>query len=283
MQPATAVSTHGDAAAMQPAEDLEVLLIRLGPRSFGVPLAHVRYVAPMPHDFTCCGTDAAEHFVFEGSPLAYVPLWDRLGQKSAYAEYVEMQAMLPQRRQDHLDWMTALENSIRTGTPFAKARNPHECAFGKWFYGYHAKDRRLSLLFGQFEQPHATIHALADRLLAMAEAGQGGESLRAFEEAKSTTLATLMRLFDSAQELVTELQRRIAVIVSDGAETCALGADGVQDIVTLPADQVKRNAGRASTAGSQATSALIILDDHAVVPLLNWRTFCAGDALTAEA
>lgn len=276
MQPATTASAQDHPAALPATADLEVLLIRLGGRSFGVPLADVRYVAPMPVDFPCDGGDAAEHFVFEGSPLAYVPLWDRLGQKSAYAEYVDMQAMLPQRRQDHLDWMAALENSLRTGTSFTKARDPHECAFGKWFYAYRAKDRRLSLLLGQFEQPHAAIHALAGRLLAMVDAGQGGESLRAFDEAKNTTLAMLMRLFDSAQELVAELQRRIAVIVSDGADTCALGADGVQDIVTVPAAQVKHGMGHASAAGGQATAALLVLDERTVVPLLNWRMFCAG-------
>lgn len=255
-------------------EDLQILLIKLGDHSFGVPLAHVNYVAQIPPDFTSRGAEVGRHFVFEGSPLAYVSLWDTLGQKSAYAEYEEMQAMLPQRRQDHLDWMSALDDSIRTGTPFSKARNAHDCAFGKWFYSYRAKDRRLSLLLMQFEQPHAAIHALADKLLGLSGAGHGEDALLAFEEAKNTTLAKLMELFNSAQELVVELQRRIAVIVSDGENTCALGADSVRDIVTAPQECVKANTGNAAGMESQATSALIILDGHDVVPLLNWRKFC---------
>lgn len=271
MQQSVPVSLRHDAAAL-PAGELEVLLISLGARSFGVPLSHVRYVAPMPADFGCCGGDAEDHFVFEGSPLTYVSLWDRLGLQSEYAEYGEMQSMLPQRRQDHLDWMAALEDSIRNGTSFAKARDPHQCAFGKWFYGYRAKDRRLALLLGQFETPHAVIHALADRLLGQAEAGQRGEALQAFDEAKNTTLAMLMKLFDLAQQLVAELQRRIAVIVADGDDTCALGADGVRDIVTVSADRIKQ--GRAADTGTSATSALIVLDERNVVPLIGWRSFC---------
>ncbi len=255
-------------------DDLQILLITLGAHSFGVPLAHVRYVSQVPSDFVCRGAEVGHHFVFEGSPLAYVSLWDTLGQKSAYAEYEEMQAMLPQRRQDHLDWMSALEESIRTGIAFSKARNAHDCAFGKWFYSYHAKDRRLSLLLMQFEQPHVTIHALADRLLGLSGAGHGEDALHAFEDAKNTTLAKLMELFDSAQKLVVELQRHIAIIVSDGENTCALGADSVRDIVTIPPECVKENTGKAAGIESQATSALIILDDHDVVPLLNWRKFC---------
>ncbi len=269
MQTKPPLPLSSDSAAVTDGGDLQILLIRLGARSFGVPLADVRYVATMPSDFASSGAEAEDHFVFEGSPLSYVSLWDTLGLKSEYAEYGDMQAMLPLRRQDHLDWMNALENSIRTGTPFTKARSPHECAFGKWFYGYHSKDRRLSLLLGQFETPHATIHSLADKLMGLTETGQSSDALRAFDDAKHGTLATLMKLFDSAEELVVELQRRIAVIVAAGDNTCALGADGIRDIVSVPAAQVKHHSG---TAGG-ATSALLILDERTVVPLLNWRGF----------
>ena len=255
-------------------DDSQILLIKLGARSFGLPLNYVSYVAKMPSDFVSRGAEVDHHFVFEDTPLSYVSLWDRLEQKSAFAEYEEMQTMLPQRRQDHIDWMSALENSIRTGTPFSKARNPHECAFGKWFYNYHAKDRRLSLLLGQFEQPHAIIHSLADSLLGLSEAGHSEEALRSFEEAKNTNLAMLMELFAAAQELVVELQRRIAIIVSDGENACALGADGVSDIVTITPDAIKENAGKGFGIESQATSGLIILEDHNVVPLINWQNFC---------
>lgn len=247
---------------------MEILLIRIGGRRFGVPLAHVRYVAPMPSAFVSCGEGREDYFVFEGEPLTYVSLWDLLRLQSEYAEYEEMQAMLPQRRQDHLDWMSALEDSLRNGTTFAKARNPRECAFGRWYYSHHSRDRRLSLLMGQFEAPHAAIHNLADRLLGTAESGQGNAALAAFEEAQNTTLATLMRLFDSAIALVEELQRRIAVIIADGDNTCALGADGVLDIVDIPPERFKHDVNV-----TRATAGLAILEDQTVVPMLNWQAF----------
>lgn len=274
MQPSKPDSMSSKTESIPASGDLQVLLIKLGENSFAVPLAQVNYVTQMPSDFVSCGADVGHHFVFEGNPLSYVSLWDTLGQKSGYAEYEEMQTMLPLRRQDHLDWMTALEESIRTGGAFTKARSAHDCAFGKWFYGYRAKDRRLSLLLAQFEQPHNSIHGLADKLLGLSEAGHVADALRLFEEARTTTLAMLMGLFDSAQKLVVELQRRIAIIVSDGDNTCALGADGVRDIVTIPAECVKKNTGKAGEMESQAASALIILDGHDVVPLLNWPKFC---------
>lgn len=79
------------------AEDIEVLLINLGRHIFALPISQVRYVAPMPADFVCCGDDVAKYFAFEGEPLTYVSLWDALGSTSQYAEYEELQTMLPQR------------------------------------------------------------------------------------------------------------------------------------------------------------------------------------------
>lgn len=261
------------------AQDMEVLLVKVGQRLLGVPLADVRYVAPMAADFKYGGADGEAHFLFEGNPLAYLSLWDRLNVKSAYGEYVELLELLPQRRQDHLDWMAALEESIRGGNQFTKARNPRDCAFGKWYYGHRFDDRRLSLLMGRFEQPHAAIHGLADRLLGQAEAGRRADALAAFEEAQATTLALLLKLFDSAQELVVELQRRVGVIVTDEARTCALGADGVSDIVTIAADRVKPNTHAA--AGADAFSALLVLDERTVVPLLDWKSLLAGSPTAA--
>lgn len=260
------------------ADDLPVLLFRIGGHSFAIPLSHVRYVAPMAADFVASGSEAEKYFVFEGEPLDYLSLWDQLGLKSEYLEYQDMQSMLPQRLQDHIDWMGALESAIRNGTQFTKARDPHECAFGKWFYAYHAHDRRLALLLGQFEQPHATIHSLADKLLGLAEHGQTAEALRCFEEEKQTTLATLLRLFDAAGKLVTELQRRIAIVAASDGVACALGADYVLDIVTVPSSRLRATAKRAAEGRSLPVSQLIVLEDQSVVPLLDWRSFFAAAA-----
>jgi len=258
---------------MSDTENLSVLLIRLGKRDFALPLDQVRYVAPLPADFSYAGDQAEDYFLFEGGALRYVSLWDGLKQESTYQEYVELLSMLPQRRQDHLDWMGALETSLRQGVPFGKARSPYECAFGKWYYSYKPSDRRLTLLLGQFEMPHARIHGLADRLLGLVDQGRREEALAAFDEAEHTVLKDLMRLFDAARELVTELQRRIVVIVGDGQKSYALGADGVRDIVDVAADRVQRNA--IEVGGAAGGPTLLILEDGRVVPLLDQAMFVA--------
>lgn len=250
---------------------LDILLIKIGSRPFGLPLSKVNHICQIPSNFHSYGDEVDSHFVFQGNPFPYYSLWNLLGLKSEYLEYEEMHPMLAQRRQDHLDWMNALEDTIQNGTPFSKARNPHECAFGKWYYNYRAKNLRLSLLLSQFEQPHAEIHRLADRLLGMVEAGQKGAALQIFQETKKTTLAELFELFEATQAIISELQRRIAIVLVNGNDACVLGADGVVDIVTTSEDRIKPSGG----VGTAALSSLIVLDEKTVVPLLNWCAFFA--------
>lgn len=255
---------------------LEILLLGLGNKLYGVPLKNVRYVARVDPSFAASGAGVADYFVFEGEPLTYVSLWDALGAESAYTEYHELQSMLPQRKQDHLDWMAALEQSLRQGVPFTKARSPRECAFGKWYYAHNTDDLRLETILRQFDQPHARIHGLADQLLGLADAGQRDEALRLFERAKQTTLSELLKLFESACQLVVELQRRVAIVVAEGDASCALGADMIRNIVTVPVERIKRNASH-----SAAVSVLAILDDQSVVPVLNWEALMEQSTITA--
>lgn len=257
---------------MSGADEMEVLLVHLGKHDFALPLRQVRYVSAMPADFSHAGADAEDFFLFEGTALSYVPLWDVLKQESSYKEYADLLEMLPQRQQDHRDWMGALETSLRQGVAFSKARNAHDCAFGKWYYSYKPTDRRLALLLGQFEIPHVHIHGLAERLLGLAEQGRRDQALAEFQEAEHTVLADLMRLFESAKALVTELQRRIVVIVGEGERAYALGADGVRDIVAVPPERVQRNS---ASGGAGRGQTLLILGDGRVVPLLDEAAFCA--------
>lgn len=247
-------------------DEQALLLVQIGQRQFALTLSEVRHIVPLPHDFPFGGAGVAEYYPFEGEPLRFVSGWDVMGAQTEYQEFAELQPMLPLRRQDHIDWMAALDMSIRTGAAFSKARDPHECAFGKWYYGYHAKDRRLSVLLSSFEQPHAHIHGLADQLLGLAEAGKRDEAIAGFETAKETTLANLLDLFDTTGQLLGALQRRIVIILESGDTRCALGVDMVLDIVTVANSKItheKRHGG--------VCPRLAMLTDENIVPFFLWQ------------
>lgn len=252
----------------------EYLLFRVGKQTFSMQMGHVNYVAQMSNDFAYAGKHAESHFVFDGQPVSYLSVWDKLGLESEYVEYANLLAMLPQRLNDHVEWMAALAESLRSGVPFTKARSPYECAFGKWYYAHRADDRRLSILLDQFEQPHAQIHALADQLLALSAEGKSQAALQRYEEAEHTTLAMLKKLFHSTEALVADLQRRVAIIVSDGQDRCALGVDGIVDIINVPADRIRANNHWDKKHPVQSvTAGMLVLDDGHIAPIINWLSF----------
>jgi len=256
-------------------DEQALLLVQIGQRQFALTLSEVRHIVPLPHDFPFAGAGAAEYYPFEGEPLRFVSGWDVMGAQTEYQEFAELQPMLPLRRQDHIDWMAALDMSIRTGAAFSKARDPHECAFGKWYYGYHAKDRRLSVLLSSFEQPHAHIHGLADQLLGLAEAGKRDEAIAGFETAKETTLANLLDLFDTTGQLLGALQRRIAIILESDDTRCALGVDMVLDIVAVANSKITLE-----TRHGVVCPRLAMLTDERIAPFFLWQEQLVKSAVT---
>lgn len=255
---------------MLPNQDLHTLLINVGVKEYALLLDEVRHLSPLPTDFQYSGRDVAEFYVFEKTPLSYFSLWDILKHTSAYEEYLQLQALFPQRRQDHLDWMSALHVSILQGVPFTRARNPYECAFGQWYYSYHPQDRRLEILLAMFESPHARIHGLANQLLELSDHGHKERAIALFTEARDTVLEELLGLFDRGYQIAQDLQRRIAVIVDWECQSYALGVDRVTDIVTVSADRITRNPGHLAGVPTKIRS-LLILGENRVVPVLEWR------------
>jgi len=265
-----AFSRRGTAPAIAAATpDLEVLLIVVGEQVLAVPLDQVHHITEMPKEFAA-GSDGSRYFVYSDKPLNYVSLWDEFQRKSRYSEYEELLTSLPLRCQDHLDWIGALEESIRSGAPFTKARNPRECAFGKWYYSYRPNDQHLAAMLRQFDSPHAEIHALADSLLNLVHAGGDSEALATLEYVRSTTLANLIHLFESTESLLEHLIRRVVILVGGAEPNCALGADGIREIVRVEPARLTRFG---NTDGD-AVCGLLILDDGSVASLMNWRSLC---------
>ncbi|MFQ5645038.1 MAG: CZB domain-containing protein, partial [Thiogranum sp.] len=106
-----------------------------------------------------------------GVPVRVFDFAEFLGVSSCSDQKEELIKTLSAREQDHIDWLNALECSIKTNEAFAKARDPHQCAFGKWYDRFHTRDEELMDILRQFNVPHKRIHSLADRLLMLKERG----------------------------------------------------------------------------------------------------------------
>lgn len=213
------------------AEEMQVVIFQIGRKMLALRLEQVEHILSLGGTDGVAISDDGGAILFQNEAISWQPLWGSLGEKSVFDEFDQLVAALPQRRQDHIDWVSALEQSLlHEEIPFTKARSPYECAFGKWFYAFKSDDRRLTMLLSQFETPHARIHSLADRLLSMSASGQREQALAMLEEEKRSTLNLLLQLFDQVLLLLPMLKRPVALIVNPGDGRHALGIDRVLDI-----------------------------------------------------
>ena len=146
------------------------------------------------------------------------------------------------RKQDHINWLKELEASIIEKRAFALATDPTKCAFGKWYYSYKPPTYPIALYLKHFETPHNAIHALAHRVLTLAENGKHEESLAVIRECRNTTLAQMLRLFDGSAEEFREGSRELALVIEHKGETIAIAVDSAEAIESIGANDISEIA-----------------------------------------
>ncbi len=141
----------------------------------------------------------------------------------------------------HQIWLDELEDSLRHDTTFTGERNPHKCEFGRWYDNFTVEDEELSALLKRFDEPHQRIHKLADRLLGLKDAGQKDEALKELAVERAVTLTQLKRMFEDAQQQVTESYKPIIVYTTTDGRTPYIGllVDSVEDSVNINDSEIK--------------------------------------------
>lgn len=227
--------TPDNTAIAKPLETLEVITFEADGTCYAVPIEQVRYIQKDNVATTRIDTDnGAYHLVrFEGQPIPVLDFADWTGGKAVYRMNKELIDVLTQREQDHIDWLNALEESLRTGGAFTKARDPHQCAFGKWYDTFTTDDDMLADLMRDFNEPHKRIHALADKLLALKDNEGMDAALTLLQRERQFTLARLQELFADAKDRLRSITRPVLVfLVKQNGHLVAIRLNGLSDIET---------------------------------------------------
>ncbi|RXE88515.1 MULTISPECIES: CZB domain-containing protein [Pseudoalteromonas] len=178
---------------------------------------------------------------YMGIPTPIFDLGIILNKRSSYETNQELVDMLKQREEDHKEWLHALEASIFNDVPFTKAKDPKQCAFGQWFYGFKTENDDLKALLKRFEEPHEKLHSLADKLLMMCAQGQKQQAIETLAREKSTTFNKLMRLFESARDQIMLDHKPIIVFTTQDGQSPHIGllVDKVEDNVHCDESDIK--------------------------------------------
>lgn len=170
-----------------------------------------------------------------GNPVAVYNFAEMLSIPSTRELKSGLVDLLDAREKDHVDWIDALEKSLKEGVPFEKARDPHMCAFGKWYDKFETRDEALTDIMSNFDEPHKKIHALADELLGLKEQGQLDVALEKLHLARITTLNHLKKHFSHARDQILDSLHTVVInITNDGAKpVVALLIDEIHEVMNF--------------------------------------------------
>ena len=164
-----------------------------------------------------------------GNPVAVYNFAEMLSIPSTRELKTELVDLLDASEKDHVDWVDALERSLKEGVPFEKTRDSHLCAFGKWYDKFETRDEALTEIMTRFDVPHKKIHALADDLLALKEKDKLDEALEKLHLARITTLSYLRKYFSLARNQIQDSLHTVVINITN---------DGSKPIVALQIDEI---------------------------------------------
>ncbi len=224
---------------MQQAADSKMpwVIAQLNTKLFALNCAVVREMVILPE---VCLVPGMPDYIrgvinLRGRVTPLVDLRRRLGMVSSEDEVESLCGMVEQRAQDHRRWVEELKNSVREKRKFTLARDPHQCAFGKWYDSQKSESTQLSAYLKRFDAPHQRIHALADTVEEMVEAGHADQALTTVTEAGNGALAEMLPMFTEFQQMIRDTRREIAVVLHGQAGTYAVSVDSVASVEQLAA------------------------------------------------
>jgi len=145
----------------------------------------------------------------------------------------EFNELMRARKQDHLNWLNELENSVKDRTEFKLTTDPTKCAFGRWYYNYKTNDAALREYLDKFELPHIAIHNLAVKIKDLTAKNDFDAINKLIEQTKTTTLKNLIDLFDKAGELYKKSLAELLIILQKDNFRSAFTVDEVLKVEYL--------------------------------------------------
>lgn len=217
---------------MQASGTLPFVIARVHDMRLAISAEYVQQIVKVPrwHSVPLLPPYARGLMLFRGQAIPLIDLRLRLNMHSAMQDLDEMISMLNAREQDHVRWLEALELAIRDNTPFALARDPSKCAFGRWYDAFRSDDMAFGAIMSQFDAPHRVIHAIADTALEYVAQGHADKALALIESTRTGELREVRRLFAEARDTYTQSHNELALVLAVGGKVISVTVDHVESV-----------------------------------------------------
>ncbi|NWF65939.1 MAG: chemotaxis protein CheW [Campylobacterales bacterium] len=168
---------------------------------------------------------------YNKEPLEIVDMRKLLGFKSLTNELYEIFSIL---KQDHIDWIVALQDTIDNQTKFTKAINPNECELGKWLNNFVSNNTDTRKLIENTKKHHLLFHNVSIDILNLNVEKQKESIYKLFEKAKEYKKHILndMNLLQSNANILANSMQKI-IIYKRNEHKIGLLIDNIDEIIHL--------------------------------------------------
>ena len=215
-------------------------IIQLKGRDFAIAAERLRQFTRMPDVASVPDLPSFVRGVINlrGAVLPLIDLRRRLGMTSAVDEMESFCSLMEQREQDHRRWLDELRTSVAEGRQFTLATDPHECAFGRWYYGYRAEDPWVNGLLAKFDEPHRKIHSIAEEVGSLRKRGDLAAASQVIDGTRAGALAVMIRLFAEFVRLVRESRRELVAVLMAGDRAIGVTVDAAIAVERMPTESL---------------------------------------------
>lgn len=261
--------------------DLPSIVVRLNGVQYAIPSRHVLSILEVPK--TIPFPDSPDYvrglFTLRDYSIPLIDMRKLLKSDSIPEILRDFHEMLSLRKQDHNNWVLALERTVQNGEPFTLATDPHHCKFGQWYYQYETTNHTLAHSLRNIERPHEELHQSAHIVLDLLNSGRKQEAEQIVKNIRDHYYPILIGLLDdmgheydrSFREMVLVLERneeRIGILVDE-----VLAVEPLRDFTERP---TLRDMGEVSMVSEIAKrkaddSPVLVFDDSVLLELLKQK------------
>lgn len=207
---------------------------------------------------------------YQGAMIQFIDIKNLFNFKTSAEEVEEFNELMDARRQDHINWLKTLEDSVMNDKEFTLTTNHHLCAFGKWYDSYDPHSANLMFLttFSRFDKPHQEIHGIGIKAKELIGKNKREEAIKLINETKETKLQQMIHLFDELKRAFAESKKEIAAVIGDSKNKIALAVDEIvaveelEDIDESALASININSCYVPMVAKRKTGQVVFILDH---------------------
>lgn len=252
-------------------EEEQWIVVRLQEQLFAVPSATVREMLAMPEMRSVPRVPSHIRGLMNlrGRVMPLVDLRLRLCIDSSASEGDVLIETIRAREEEHRNWASELETSIRERREFKLTTDPHKCAFGCWYDTYKTSNIALAAVLRKFEDPHGALHAAGAEVIHHAAHQRWDEATRLADRVRDIDLPHLVRLFTDLRTAIQDSHRETAVVLEGGGTVYAVSVDAVESVEQLKPGTIEPVPTAAASCDGLISAVARRLKNDGIVMLLD--------------